>query len=131
MVAAWAVTRYTSHKIRIRGEREAEMADTGDSRELNHAPQASPPGGETRLRWNPVTGDYLGQAPARMQRRELTDACPFCADLTSGHVSPGTQAWIRPNDFPAIRPPTGEAYILIYSADHDRTFAELDVPDVL
>jgi UDPglucose--hexose-1-phosphate uridylyltransferase len=66
-----------------------------------------------------------------MQRRELTDACPFCADLTTGRVPPGTQAWIRPNDFPAIRPPVGEAYILINSAEHDRAFADLEVPDVL
>jgi len=107
------------------------MADTGDFRELDHTPQHTILEGETRLLWNPFWGEYLGQAPARMKRRELTDACPFCADLTSGRVPPGTQAWIRPNDFPAIRPPTGVAFILIYSADHDRTFADLDVPDVL
>jgi UDPglucose--hexose-1-phosphate uridylyltransferase len=86
--------------------------------------------GQNRLVWNPFWGEYLGNAPARMQRREGTADCPFCADLTSGRVPPGTQAWIRPNDFPAIHPPDGEAFVLIYSADHDRTFAELDVPDV-
>jgi UDPglucose--hexose-1-phosphate uridylyltransferase len=69
---------------------------------------------------------YLAQSPARMRRRELTDECPFCADLTSGRVAPGTQAWIRPNDFPPLRPPQGEAYILIYSANHHQTFAGLD-----
>ena len=100
------------------------------------APRPAPPEpaaghGQNRLVWNPFWGEYLGNAPARMQRREGAAECPFCADLTSGRVPPGTQAWIRPNDFPAIRPPDGEAFVLIYSADHHRTFAELDVPDVL
>jgi UDPglucose--hexose-1-phosphate uridylyltransferase len=84
-----------------------------------------------RLVWNPFLAEYTGQAPARMRRRELTDQCPFCADLTSGRVPPGTQAWIRPNDFPAFRPPIGECLILIYSGDHDRLFSDLDVADVL
>jgi UDPglucose--hexose-1-phosphate uridylyltransferase len=92
---------------------------------------ASPSDGQTRLVWNPFWGEYLGNAPARMQRREGAADCPFCADLTSGRVPPGTQAWIRPNDFPAIRPPVGEAFVLIYGADHHRTFADLDVSDVL
>lgn len=86
---------------------------------------------DTRLVWNPFWGEYTGFAPARMRRRELTDECPFCADLTSGRVPPGTSAWIRPNDFPALQPPAGECYIIIYSADHDRTFADLKVPDVV
>src|SRR5436305_13933792 len=79
-------------------------------------------GSTTRLVWNPFLGLYLAQSPARMSRRELTGECPFCADLTSGRVPAGTQAWIRPNDFPPLRPPQGEAYILIYSADHPQTF---------
>lgn len=86
---------------------------------------------ETRLVWNPFWAEYGGFAPARMRRRELTTECPFCADLTSGRVPPGTQAWIRPNDFPAFKPPTGECYIVMYSADHDRSFADLTVPDVV
>lgn len=85
----------------------------------------------TRLVWNPLTAEYLVQSPGRMQRREGTTACPFCADLTSGRVPPGTQAWVRPNDFPALRPPVGECYVLIYSADHNRTFAGLDPDDVM
>jgi UDPglucose--hexose-1-phosphate uridylyltransferase len=84
-----------------------------------------------RLVWNPFLGVYLAQSPARMRRRELTSECPFCADLTSGRVATGTQAWIRPNDFPPLRPPQGEAYILIYSADHQQTFAGLDVAGVV
>jgi UDPglucose--hexose-1-phosphate uridylyltransferase len=88
-------------------------------------------GSTSRLVWNPFLGAYLAQSPARMQRRELTSECPFCADLTSERVAPGMQAWIRPNDFPPLRPPQGEAYILIYSADHHQTFAGLDVAGVV
>jgi UDPglucose--hexose-1-phosphate uridylyltransferase len=88
-------------------------------------------GSTSRLIWNPFLGAYLAQSPARMRRRELTSECPFCADLTSGRAAPGTQAWIRPNDFPPLLPPEGEAYILIYSADHHQTFDGLDVAGVV
>jgi len=88
-------------------------------------------GSTSRLIWNPFLGVYLAQSPARMRRRELTSECPFCEDLTSGRVAPGTQAWIRPNGFPPLLPPQGEAYILIYSADHGQTFAGLDVAGVV
>lgn len=86
---------------------------------------------ETRLVWNPLLREYLAQSPGRMYRREATSDCPFCEDLTSGRVPPGTQAWIRPNDFPALRPPVGECFVLIYSADHDRTFADLRPEEVV
>ncbi len=87
--------------------------------------------GESRIVWNPFLGEWTAQAPGRMSRRELTAECPFCADLTSGRVPPGTRAWVRPNDFPAFRPPVGECLILIYSDEHDRTFADLAVSDVV
>ena len=45
-------------------------------------------GSTARLIWNPYLSMYLAQSPARMRRRELTSACPFCADLTSGRVAP-------------------------------------------
>ncbi len=107
---------------------QAEPDAPGDST----APEMEQGTGSTsRLIWNPFLGMYLAQSPARMQRRELTSECPFCADLTSGRVAPGTQAWIRPNDFPPLLPPQGEAYILIYSADHDQTFAGLDMAGVM
>ncbi|MBF6590704.1 MAG: galactose-1-phosphate uridylyltransferase [Ktedonobacterales bacterium] len=95
--------------------------------------EATAPGSaaSTQLAWNPLMGTYVAQAPARMRRRELTDACPFCADLTSGRVAAGTRAWIRPNDFPALTPPTGECYMLIYHPEHDRTFADLTVEETL
>lgn len=81
--------------------------------------------------WHPLLREYVAQSPGRMHRREATDDCPFCADLTSGRVPPGTQVWIRPNDFPALRPPVGECFVLIYSADHDRTFADLRPDEVI
>src|SRR5215467_13838612 len=88
-----------------------------------------PPDNTSRpaLVWNPFHEIYVAQSPGRMQRRELTHVCPFCADLTSGRVPQGTRAWVRPNDFPALEPPIGECYILIYAAQHDRTFADLSV----
>lgn len=84
-----------------------------------------------RLVWNSLWGEYTAQAPGRMQRREGAANCPFCADLTSGRVGPDTQAWIRPNDFPAFTAPTGECYILIYSRTHDRRFCDLSADETL
>jgi UDPglucose--hexose-1-phosphate uridylyltransferase len=66
-----------------------------------------------------------------MQRREGTRDCPFCADLTSGRVDPHARVWVRPNDFPAFTAPTGECSILIYSREHDRRFADLNVEETL
>ncbi|MEO7001615.1 MAG: galactose-1-phosphate uridylyltransferase [Ktedonobacterales bacterium] len=85
----------------------------------------------TRMVWNPLLGEYGAQAPGRMRRNEGTNACPFCADLTTGRVPPDTQAWIRPNDFPAFHPPTGECFVLIYSSNHDCAFTELSVADIV
>jgi UDPglucose--hexose-1-phosphate uridylyltransferase len=90
--------------------------------------EAPPP---TRLVWNPLAGEHVAFSPGRMRRREGSSDCPFCADLTNGRVPPGTRTWIRPNDFPALRPPAGECYILIYSPDHDRTFADLAPEEAL
>ncbi len=84
-----------------------------------------------RLIWNELWREYTAQAPARMQRREGTTECPFCADLSSGCVAPDAQAWIRPNDFPALLPPDGECVILIYSREHERRFADLSVEEAL
>lgn len=106
----------------------ASVASTEHAGATSGVPAPEP---ETRLVWNPFLAEYTGLAPARMQRREGVTECPFCADLTSGRVPPGTQTWIRPNDFPALHPPQGECVILIYSADHDRTFSGLTVPEVV
>lgn len=84
----------------------------------------------TSLIWNPIFRQYLVNAPHRMNRREGSATCSFCEDMTEGRVSPDTQVWIHPNDFPPFQPPVGEAYVVIYSRDHQRTFTELSVDEV-
>jgi UDPglucose--hexose-1-phosphate uridylyltransferase len=84
----------------------------------------------TPLIWNPILRQYLVNAPHRMNRREGTNECPFCADITSGRVSPDTNAWLHPNDFPPLQPPVGEAYVVIYSREHQRTFTQLSVDEL-
>jgi UDPglucose--hexose-1-phosphate uridylyltransferase len=80
--------------------------------------------------WNPILRHYLLNAPHRMNRREGTTACPFCADITSGKVAPHTRVWLHPNDFPPMHPPAGEAYVVIYSQDHQRSFTQLSIDEV-
>jgi UDPglucose--hexose-1-phosphate uridylyltransferase len=84
----------------------------------------------TPLVWNPILREHLVNAPHRMSRKEGTTACPFCADITEGRVGPETQVWLHPNDFPPLVPPSGEAYVVIYNRDHDRTFTQLSVDEV-
>jgi len=84
----------------------------------------------TPLVWNPILRQYLVNAPHRMNRREGVATCPFCADITEGRVSPETQVWLHPNDFPPLLPPVGEAYVVIYNRDHHRTFIQLTVDEV-
>jgi len=84
----------------------------------------------TSLIWNPILGQYLVNAPHRMNRREGSATCAFCDDMTDGRVSPDTQVWLHLNDFPPFQPPVGEAYVVIYNRDHRRTFTELSVDEV-
>lgn len=84
-----------------------------------------------RLVWNSLWSEFSTQTPSRMARREGTTDCPFCADLTQGRAAPESTAWIRPNEFPALTPPEGECFILIYSHDHDRRFADLSTEESL
>ena len=84
----------------------------------------------TFLVWNPILRQHLVNAAHRMNCREGTSECPFCADITNGLVGPDTQVWIHPNDFPPLQPPVGEAYVVIYNRDHDRTFTQLTVDEV-
>ncbi len=84
----------------------------------------------TTLVWNPILRQYLVNAPHRMNRREGVTTCPFCADIIEGRVSPETQVWLHPNDFPPLQPPIGEAYVVIYHRDHNRTFTQLTVDEV-
>src|SRR5215472_4179633 len=85
---------------------------------------------ETALIWHPILRQHLVNAPHRMSRREGTATCPFCTDISSGRVDPQTQVWLHPNDFPPLSPPIGEAYVVIYSRDHARTFMQLSIDEV-
>ncbi|MBV8822022.1 MAG: hypothetical protein JO123_04465, partial [Ktedonobacteraceae bacterium] len=80
--------------------------------------------------WNPIMRQYLLNAPHRMSRREGTALCPFCADISQGRVTADMQTWLHPNDFPPLLAPMGEAYIVVYSRDHERTFSQLTVDEV-
>jgi UDPglucose--hexose-1-phosphate uridylyltransferase len=84
----------------------------------------------TPLIWNPILRQYLINAAHRANRREGTTECPFCADITNGVVDPETNVWIHQNDFPPVKPPVGEAYVVIYNRDHNRTFTQLSVDEV-
>jgi UDPglucose--hexose-1-phosphate uridylyltransferase len=84
----------------------------------------------TSLTWNPILRQYLVNAPHRMNRREGSATCAFCEDMTEGRINPDTQVWLHPNDFPPFQPPVGEAYVVIYSRDHQRTFTQLSVDEV-
>ncbi len=78
-----------------------------------------------RLVTNPLLGERVVQTPGRMNRHEGAAACPFCADIDAGRWPDGQQTWARPNDFPALRPPLGECYVLLYAREHDLPFAQL------
>lgn len=97
---------------------------------MTHIDDPSPERRE-HLVWNPLWREYSVQSPGRMRRREGATDCPFCADLTAGRIGPGVDAWIRPNDFPALTPPNGECLILIYSRDHYQRFADLTIEAAL
>ncbi|HVB63021.1 MAG TPA: hypothetical protein VNE61_17660 [Ktedonobacteraceae bacterium] len=85
---------------------------------------------ESSLVWNPLLRQYVVNAPHRMNRREGTTICPFCADISEGRIGPDTRVWLHPNDFPPLQPPIGEAYVVIYSRDHARQFTQLSVDEV-
>jgi UDPglucose--hexose-1-phosphate uridylyltransferase len=85
---------------------------------------------QTQLVENPILRQYLVNAPHRMSRREGTSDCPFCADIPEGRVSPEAQVWLHPNDFPPLLPPAGEAYVVIYNREHNKTFTQLTVDEV-
>lgn len=84
----------------------------------------------TPLVWNPILRQHLVNAAHRMNRREGTTECPFCADITRGLVGPDEQVWLHPNDFPPLQPPVGEAFVVIYHRDHNRSFTQLSIDEV-
>ncbi len=74
---------------------------------------------------NPLLGDRVVQTPGRMNRREGVADCPFCADIAAGRWPSGQETWARPNDFPPMRPPVGECFVLLYTRDHNTRFAQM------
>src|SRR5271165_3495425 len=82
---------------------------------------------QQRLLWNPLLGEHVVQSPGRMNRREGAADCPFCADIVAQRWPVGAETWIRPNDFPALQPPLGECYILLYARQHELLFADMDL----
>src|SRR5947207_557211 len=98
---------------------------TRNARELHKFMEYSTP-----LVWNPILRQYLVNAPHRMNRREGSTSCAFCDDITEGRVGPDEQVWLHPNDFPPLKPPVGEAYVVIYNRDHHRSFTQLNVKEV-
>jgi UDPglucose--hexose-1-phosphate uridylyltransferase len=84
-----------------------------------------------RVARNPLLDDKVVQTPGRMNRREGIVECPFCADQHNGCWPGGQETWARPNDFPPLVPPTGEAYVLLYAREHNIRFAEMDVEQVI
>ena len=88
------------------------------------------PSANQRVVYKPFTGQNIVQTPGRMSRKEGVAVCPFCADITDGRWPAGSETWLRPNDFPAMKPPVGECYVLLYARSHDVPFYDLDVQQV-
>lgn len=84
-----------------------------------------------RVIWNPLLGEQVVQTPGRMNRREGATECPFCADQENGRWPEGQETWIRPNDFPSLTPPSGEAYVLLYTRAHELRFAQMSEEQAL
>ncbi|MBA3823105.1 MAG: galactose-1-phosphate uridylyltransferase [Ktedonobacterales bacterium] len=83
-----------------------------------------------RLIRNPLLGTVVVQTPGRMNRREGATECPFCAAVARGEWPAGAATWARPNDFPPLRPPVGECYVLLYAREHHLSFVDLGTTQV-
>ena len=81
-----------------------------------------------RLVINPLLGQPIVQSPGRMNRNEGVTQCPFCADITLGRWPASQETWARPNDFPPMRPPLGECFVLLYAREHELSFVQLGIP---
>jgi UDPglucose--hexose-1-phosphate uridylyltransferase len=96
----------------------------------------------SELRWDPVRGEWIATATARMDRPQMpTDGCPFCPG--SGKVPDDYDVHIYPNDFPTFDTPppprdlkgddffrTKKSYgacdVVLYHPDHNTTLLDLD-----
>jgi len=70
------------------------------------------------LRFNELRGEQVVYAAHRQDRTFLPtrDDCPLCG-------RPALEVF--PNDFPALAPPDGASEVIVYSEDHDASFATL------
>lgn len=83
-----------------------------------------------RIVMNPLLGTEVVQTPGRMNRREGVSHCPFCEDIVSGRWPTNQETWIRPNDFPPLRAPVGECFIVLYARNHDTPFYALEIDGI-
>ena len=70
------------------------------------------------LRFNELRGEDVVYAPHRQDRTFLParEDCPLCD-------RPALEVF--PNDYPALEPPDGASEVIVYSDDHDTSFAGL------
>ena len=101
----------------------------------------------SELRWDPVRGEWVATATARMDRPQMPkDWCPFCPG--SGEVPEDYDVHIYPNDFPTFAIPAppqdikgddffrtrkswGFCDVVLYHPDHNKTIVDLDADHLL
>ena len=96
----------------------------------------------SELRWDPIRGEWVATATARMDRPLMpTEGCPFCPG--SGKVPDQYDVHIYPNDFPTFSTPPppmdftgddmyrvrkswGACDVVLYHSDHNKTILDFD-----
>jgi UDPglucose--hexose-1-phosphate uridylyltransferase len=104
----------------------------------------------SELRWNPVLAEWVVTAVHRQDRTFLPSVakCPFCLRTEEGGEIPGDyDVAVLANRFPSlqpnpgtpsieesalypVRPSQGVCEVVLYSADHQRTLAQLPVEQI-
>lgn len=100
----------------------------------------------SELRWHPLLDEWVVTATHRQERPNLPkDVCPFCPG--SKLVPDSYDMYIYPNDFPTfqtpppvssirptelyrVEPAVGVSDVVLYTSDHNRQLAELDVAHI-
>lgn len=95
----------------------------------------------SELRWDPVRGEWVATATARMNRPQMPkDTCPFCPG--SGRVPDQYDVHIYPNDYPTFATPApdmdykgddffrtrkswGACDVVLYHPDHNKTILDI------
>jgi UDPglucose--hexose-1-phosphate uridylyltransferase len=104
----------------------------------------------SELRWNPMLGEWMVTAVHRQTRTFLPadNECPFCRRTDAGGEIPGEyDLAVLENRFPSlqpnpgvpsveatelcpVRPSQGVCEVVLYTADHHRTLAQLPVEQI-